>query len=214
MAYLESAVVVYLRQMIFGDVSEVFPLKYLQPNAGLIELGREVATIIMLVTVGFLTGRNKLERWMFFLYSFALWDIFYYVFLKIMVGWPNSLLSHDVLFLIPVPWIAPVLSPVLISILLGTGSLILINLSGKSDNIQLGRWNSLTFAAGCLIVLHSFTGKIFHILFSNGPQGLEGYTPKSFDWPAFLVGYVVMCAAVVKIITDSYRKTRTEKVIQ
>ncbi|MCL5034266.1 MAG: hypothetical protein M1395_04065 [Bacteroidetes bacterium] len=214
MAYVESAVVVYLRQMIFGSVSEVFPMKYLQPNFALIEVGREAATVIMLLAVGLLAGRNKLQKWMFFIYAFALWDIFYYVFLKLMIGWPSSLLSFDILFLIPVAWIGPVLTPVLISILLGAGSLALINLADRSDEVRIGGRNSWVFAAGCFVVLYSFTGKIFHILFSVGPKGLGNYAPTSFDWIPFLAGYLLMCAAVVKIISDSYRRIKREKVIQ
>ncbi len=214
MAYVESAVVVYLREMIFGDVSKVFPLKYLQPDLGLIEIGREAATIVMLLAVGYLAGRSKFQKWMVFVYAFALWDIFYYVFLRLMIGWPTSLFNFDILFLVPIPWIGPVLSPVLVSLLLVAVSFLLIRMSERSDNVRLGVANFWVFAIGCSVVFYSFTAQIFHILVSIGPKGMEDYAPRSFDWPVFLIGYVVMCAAAVKTVLDSYRRTKTEKVIQ
>lgn len=214
MAYVESAVVVYLREMIFGSVSIVFPLKYLKPNLGVIEIGREAATIVMLLTVGYLAGKNKFQKWMIFVYAFALWDIFYYVFLKLMIGWPTSLFNFDILFLLPIPWVGPVLSPVLVSLLLTSASLPLIRMSERSDHVRIGTLNFWIFVTGCAVVFYSFTGQIFHILMSVGPKGMENYTPKSFDWPVFLVGYVIMCGAAVNTVLDSYRKTRTEKVIQ
>jgi len=75
----------------------------------------------------------------------------------------------------------------------------------------MGGWNSWTFAAGLFGSFYTRLRENFHILFSIGPKGLEGYAPKSFDWVVFLVGYMMMCAAVVKIITDSYRRTKTER---
>lgn len=213
MAYVESAVVVYLREMIFGDVSQVFPLKYLQPNLALIEIGREAATIVMLLAVGYMAGRNKFQKWMVFVYAFALWDIFYYVFLRLIIGWPTSLFNFDILFLIPIAWIGPVLSPVLVSLLLVTASFLLIRQSEVSDRARIGILNFSVFLIGCVVVFYSFTAQIFHILVFTGPKGIENYAPKSFDWPVFLFGYVVMCVAAVKTVLDSYRRTKTEKVI-
>ncbi len=213
MAYVESAIVVYLREMLFGNVLEIFPLRNLPSNLAVIEIGREAATIVMLLTVGVLAGRNKFQKRMYFVYGFAIWDIFYYVFLWIMVGWPTSLLNFDILFLIPIPWIGPVLTPVLVSLLLTVASLALIRLSDKSDKVRLGTLNSSVFAAGCAIVLYSFMGQIFHILLSRGPKGIESYVPGHFSWLLFLIGYFTMCAAAVKIISDSYRRIKTEKVI-
>lgn len=80
-----------------------------------IEPIREAATIFMLVAVALLMGRTLRDRWAAFLWVFALWDITYYLTLHIAIGWPSSLTSPDVLFLIPVPWIAQVWYPVLVS---------------------------------------------------------------------------------------------------
>jgi hypothetical protein len=76
---------------------------------------REAATIIMLVVIAYLVGSSWLERGVFFLWTFAFWDLFYYVSLYILIKWPSSLKTIDVLFLIPVPWIAPVWFPIGVS---------------------------------------------------------------------------------------------------
>ena len=117
-AWVESAVVYYLRT--FVDRIEPY-----QPNPlpllgrlGPVELGRELATMIMLFTVGVLAGKGWRERWAYAALAFGVWDIFYYVFLKVMCPWPNSLLDWDLLFLIPLPWWGPVLAPVLIALLM------------------------------------------------------------------------------------------------
>ena len=82
-----------------------------------VEIGREAATMIMLISVALLTVSAARERWAMFLWAFAIWDIFYYVGLRATVGWPSSLLTPDVLFLIPVPWFSQVWFPILVSAL-------------------------------------------------------------------------------------------------
>ena len=113
MAHLEGVVVVYLRKALGipesgsnHDSVGKFPRRYLN-----IEMTREAATIIMLVVVGLLSGNTWVERGICFLWTFAFWDLFYYVSLYILISWPPSLKTIDVLFLIPVPWIAPVWFP-------------------------------------------------------------------------------------------------------
>jgi hypothetical protein len=117
MAHLEGVVVVYLRKalgipdMESNKVSvEKFPKRYLN-----IEMTREAATIIMLVAIAYLVGTTWLERGIFFLWTFAFWDLFYYLSLYILIKWPPTLNTIDVLFLIPVPWIAPVWFPIGVS---------------------------------------------------------------------------------------------------
>jgi hypothetical protein len=117
MAHFEGVVVVYLRKALgmLDSVSnkesvEKFPKRFLY-----IEMTREAATIIMLVVISYLVGTTWLERGILFLWTFAFWDLFYYVSLYILIKWPPTLRTIDVLFLIPVPWIAPVWFPVGIS---------------------------------------------------------------------------------------------------
>jgi hypothetical protein len=127
MAHLEGVVVVYLRRALGILDSESnkesvdkFPKRYLA-----IEMTREAATIIMLVAIACLVGNTWLERGIFFLWTFAFWDLFYYVSLYILIKWPPSLKTVDVLFLIPKPWIAPVWFPVCVSSITIIGIIIL-----------------------------------------------------------------------------------------
>jgi hypothetical protein len=117
MAHLEGVVVVYLRKalgMLDSESNkesiEKFPKRYLH-----IEMSREAATIIMLVVIAYLTGGSWIEKGIFFLWTFAFWDLFYYLSLYILIKWPPKLTTIDVLFLIPMPWIAPVWFPLSIS---------------------------------------------------------------------------------------------------
>ena len=117
MAHLEGVVVVYLRKalgMLDSESNkesiEKFPKHYLK-----IEMTREAATIIMLFVIAYLTGTSWMEKGVFFLWTFAFWDLFYYASLYILIKWPPSLKTIDVLFLIPKPWIAPVWFPVGVS---------------------------------------------------------------------------------------------------
>jgi len=149
MAYLESSVVVYLRALfhITGDLvtftpkpsSVWFSVRFFtllrpealakvlpKPSIANIEVGREAATIVMLLAVGWLAGKDFRSRAGYFLIAFGIWDIGYYAFLALLVGWPTSLASLDVLFLIPGPWLAPVWLPVLVSAAMIVGGLVLL----------------------------------------------------------------------------------------
>jgi hypothetical protein len=117
MAHLEGVVVVYLRKALGMSDSDSnreslgkFPARYLR-----IEMTREAATIIMLVVIAYLTGDGWVEKGIFFLWTFAFWDLFYYGSLYLLIKWPPKLTTIDVLFLIPKPWIAPVWFPVVVS---------------------------------------------------------------------------------------------------
>src|SRR6266853_4816000 len=118
MAWVESAVVFYLRTMI--DRIEPYQQNPLPMIGGLgpAELVREAATMIMLLTVGILAGRNWRSRLGYSAIAFGTWDIFYYVFLKVMCGWPHSLLDWDILFLLPLPFWGPVLALMSIALLM------------------------------------------------------------------------------------------------
>lgn len=154
-ALVEAVVVVYLRQ-IFGmkTISNypqtnkdqiVFTLgavSFLKKDAFsmifpkrtmLIEQAREAATIIMLASFGWLAGKNWKEKVSVFFFSFGVWDIFYYVFLYVLIGWPKSLFATDIYFLIPVPWVGPVITPVVTSLILTVLSLLFFyrNATGK-----------------------------------------------------------------------------------
>ena len=111
MGFLETAVVVYLRVLLYpGGFS--FPLAIMPHSLAIIEIYREAATLVMLIGIGYLSGKNGTTRFAFFLYAFAVWDLFYYVFLKIFIHWPESWMTWDILFLIPTNWVGPVVAPI------------------------------------------------------------------------------------------------------
>ena len=182
MAYLEATVVVYLREL-FYPLGFVFPLQDIPPKIYLVELGREAATIIMLWTVSGITNRHRTEWFAFFSFNFAVWDIWYYIWLKIMLDWPATLLDWDVLFLIPLPWIGPVLAPLLVSAALIFAALMILHFESRGKPLKLTPvdWG-LEVLAG-LIIIGSFlaqTGKIAAKL-----------APESYPWWVFIIGMVL-----------------------
>jgi len=114
---VEASVVIYLRALYYPG-GFTFPLVPMPATHLAVELVREAATLIMLIAVGVLAGSRGWERFGFFLAAFGLWDMFFYLWLRVAIGWPQSPGEWDILFLIPLPWIAPVYSPVTIAILM------------------------------------------------------------------------------------------------
>ncbi len=144
------------------------------------ELFREAATLAMLAALALASSRNKRQWLAAFLIAFGIWDISFYAGLKILIGWPASLLTWDILFLLPVPWVGPVLSPVLVSIsMIGAGLLVLHrDLSGKLHPFRWFHW-ALIYVGGFIVVL-AFTWD-----FRNTAAG---GLPNPFNWPLFLTG--------------------------
>ena len=111
----------YLRVMVDRiDPYQANPLP-IRGVLGQVELVREAATLVMLVTIGMLAGRTRHAQVGYTAVAFGVWDIFYYVFLGMIGGWPRSLFDWDILFLLPVPWWGPVLAPVSIALLMIVG---------------------------------------------------------------------------------------------
>jgi hypothetical protein len=155
MAYFESAVVVYLRELYYPEGFSL-PLKDIDTRMIRIELFRELATLIMLITVSAICGKKFWERFGYFIILFGIWDIFYYLFLKITLGWPSSLFEWDVLFLIPYPWIGPVIAPSLVALLMVIIGISITNLFNKGCNFKptLITWLLAIIATG--MILYSF----------------------------------------------------------
>ncbi len=120
MGYMEAAVVIYLRELYYPAGFHVLTKASLRaiPSAILLtEAGREVATIVILISMSMLIGRRDwVRRFAYFLFAFAIWDITYYGWLFVLIRWPESLLTNDVLFLIPRPWLGPVIAPIIVSL--------------------------------------------------------------------------------------------------
>jgi hypothetical protein len=186
MAYLEAVVVVYLRLLYYPQGFN-FPLVQVPLTVGLIEMGREFATLVMIFAVAYLTYSKKLHRFYVYMFIFGVWDIFYYVWLWIFLGWPTSLGTWDVLFLLPVPWIGPVWAPMVVSISLILGAIIILGLeeSGRKFKAEYWLW-ILTITAGLIIIL-SFTLDFKTVI--------AGTMPKPFKWWLFALGEVLGMSA-------------------
>lgn len=193
MGFLETAVVVYLRELYY-PAGFNFPIV---PTSNLVlvtELGRELATLIMLLAIGIIAGKNFPQRFVFYLYSFAIWDIFYYVFLKLLLNWPSSLLTWDILFLLPAPWIGPVLAPCIISISMIFLTYLVLHLQIKNKNFSFRWWDWNLMIVASIIFILSFTLDYFNMLSEannsiNSAQMLENiknYIPQTYNW--FLFG--------------------------
>jgi hypothetical protein len=182
MAFLEAAVVVYLQRALGIDPRSLFPLR---DPAGVgdlaaIEVGREAATLAMLGAVGWLAGRSGLERLAWTAVAFGTWDVFYYAWLAAFVGWPTSLATWDLLFLIPVPWAGPVWAPLAVSLaLVGFGLAAAARLRSGAP-VRVGRAQLTSAIGGGAIVIVAFCW--------NAPPILAGGVPAAFPWPVFVAG--------------------------
>ncbi len=186
MAYLESAVVVYLRQ-IYGIDDLMSSVPPFDPVIGLIEVGWEAATLVMLLTVGWAAGKRLQSRLGFAFFAFGLWDIFYYIRLKVFIDWPASLLDMDLLFLVPLPWWGPVITPVLIAALMAAGGLRVIQLDDLdiTARFRLMHWAAL--GVGILLMLYTFMADALALLPAD-VQTLTQVKPTDFNWPVYVIG--------------------------
>jgi len=197
MAWVESAVVFYLRTMI--DRIEPYQANPLPMIGGFapVELTRELATLVMLFTVGMLAGRTWRARIGYAVIAFGVWDIFYYVFLKMMCGWPHTLLDWDVLFLLPMPWWGPVLAPVLISVLMilwGTAA----SQFERKHAPMLSNWRVwvLNFA-GVTLALYVFMADTIAAA-QRGLDAIRTVLPEKFNWSLFGIALLLMSAPVLQ----------------
>jgi len=154
-AFVESSVVVYLRLLYYPE-GFAFPLKPALMSQMAVELSREFATIVMLVMVGIIAGKSRWQRFSYFMIAFGVWDIFFYVWLKLILHWPASLLDWDILFLIPVPWIGPVIAPVLVSVVMIAGGWLIIHKEEAAGTFTAPGPAIVLAIVGSLLVLASF----------------------------------------------------------
>ena len=195
MAYLESAIVVYLRRLYYPHGFD-FPLVSIDIPTLLLEVGREAATIVMLATVGLAAGRTKVGKCAYFLLLFGVWDISYYIWLKVFLDWPASLLTWDVLFLIPVPWVGPVLAPVTVALTMIGMGLVLLCLERRGPVLAAGKTVWLAQIVACLIVIVSFTMDVVPRLPNHGAL-LAQWTPTYYRWWMLVLGQVLAIGTFV-----------------
>lgn len=187
MALLEAAVVIYMRRLYYPENPlELFPLAFLNQYDPALELGREVATIAMILAVAFLAKQRSITRYFAaFVFVFGVWDLFYYVWLKVLIDWPQSWLEWDVLFLIPSVWLGPWICPAAIAALFTAwGSWTLLS----EREIRFEAYSVSVFSLGAVLGLVSFM---------QPAQGysqteLSEYMPGGYWWWLFGISYVLM----------------------
>jgi hypothetical protein len=188
MAYVESAVVVYLRAMYYPQGFD-FPLVSIPPAMLVIEMGREIATLTMLLGVAVLAGKDRWDRLLAFCVAFGIWDVFYYVWLWVFLRWPPSLLTWDILFLIPVPWIGPVLAPVVVSVVLVVGGVLLMSRRERGEPIAFSAPLVMMCLTGAALALASFMLDFQTVL--------RQQEPPPFRWGLFGAGVALAVVALV-----------------
>ena len=202
MAFLESAVVVYLQRALGIDPRALFPVRdpVATGDLALIEAGREAATLVMLAAVGWLAGRSGLERLAWTAVAFGTWDILYYAWLWAFIGWPPSLDAWDLLFLIPAPWAGPVWAPVAVSLALVGFGLAAARQQRAGRPVRAGRAQVAAGIAGGLIVVLAFCW--------NAPVVLDGGVPTAFPWPVFAVGMALAAWGATTAILERRPRER------
>jgi hypothetical protein len=197
MAWFEAATVYYLRVL----VDRVTPY---QPNPlplrgvlGEVELVREAATLVMLLTLGMLAGATWRARLGYTAIAFGVWDILYYVFLRLMSGWPQSLFDWDILFLLPLPWWGPVLAPVCIAVLMivwGTQASL-----SAGDGVTTGRTRTVwsLSALGIVLALYVFMADALRLA-GSGEDAVRNFLPVEFNWPVFCAALALMATSLLE----------------
>jgi len=194
MAWVEAASVFYIRAL--ADRIEPY-----QPNPlpidgalGNVELWREAATLVMIAALGILAGRTWRRRAGYAAVAFGAWDIFYYVFLRLISGWPRTLLDWDILFLLPLPWWGPVLAPVsiaLVMILWGTLA------TQSADSASDAPWASALGWVGIVLALAVFMVDAWLAL-PDGRNAVLHVLPTTFRWPLFLMALLMIASPVLQ----------------
>lgn len=209
MGIFEGAVVVYIRALYYPGGFD-FPLKLMSNQIAMTELIREFASLIMLLSVGIIAGKNLAQRFAWFIYSFAVWDIVYYLFLYLILQWPESFFTWDILFLLPVTWTGPVIAPIIISILMIILAMVIYHNSCKGLSVKISRKEWVLLILGSFVVFISFVWDYCRFIFQNfselenlGNDKLEKiyelsfqYIPVKFPWVLFFVGIIIISTGI------------------
>jgi hypothetical protein len=160
-----------------------------------IEIGRETATLVLISAGAWLFGRGIAQRCAYFLTIFATWDIFYYVWLKLLIDWPSSIMEWDVLFLIPTVWAGPVLAPVFISITLLGFAIIILYRDSQARPLRVTMMDGVSLLFAALAVAVSFC-----------IAGLSASKPdfrSHFYWLPFACGNIGAIVILLKCLVQS-----------
>lgn len=210
MAFVESAVVIYLRELYYPAGFD-FPMIPLPGKIALTEFLREIATLIMLLAMGFLAGKNGRQRFAWFIYSFAVWDLFYYIFLKLVLDWPSSWLTWDILFLVPVIWTGPVLAPVLVSITMIILAFTILYIDKRPEKWVISKTILFLIILGSVLIFFSFIwdfSSFLHRQYSlaaiwdekTASAALNLYIPVSFNWFLLLAGEAAVFSGIIVLL--------------
>lgn len=206
-AWVESAVVFYLRTHVDRlEPYQANPLPLIG-ELGPVELARELATMIMLLSIGLLAGKTWRTRWAYAALAFGVWDIFYYIFLKVMCGWPRSLFDWDILFLLPLPWWGPVLAPLLIAVLMILwGTLVTQFERMHPPTLSNGRVWTATFL-GMFLALYVFMTDALRVA-NQGVEVVRQVLPLEFNGPLFLIAWALMSAPVMQELWERFPRRK------
>jgi hypothetical protein len=193
-AFVESSVVVYLRQILYPE-GFAFPLKLATLSQAAVEAVREFATLIMLVLVGIIAGKTRWQRFSFFLIGFGVWDIFYYVWLKLILDWPSSAFDWDILFLIPLPWIGPVIAPVVVSLMMIAGGWLVLRKEETDGSFHPSRTSIALSLLGSVPILVSFV--------LDTDATLRFQYPKLYHYELFALGMICYAGAFIATAQSS-----------
>ncbi len=194
MAYLEAACVAYLQRAIGITPARLFPVRDASALGGFaaIEVGRELATLVMLWALGWLLGRRALGKLAWTAVAFGVWDIAYYLWLRVFIDWPHSPGTWDLLFLIPAPWAGPVWAPVAVSVALVGFGLSVAHLEHEGRAAHMTRAELAQLLLGGAIVLWAFLW--------NAGTVLDGGVPRAFPWLLFVIGLAIGVPASVRAV--------------
>lgn len=199
--WVEAAVVVYLRRIYYPEGFR-FPLQPIETSILVVELVREAATLLMLLAVAWLAGRRFWERFAFFVIAFGVWDLAYYLGLKITLGWPASLADWDILFLLPLPWVAPVYAPVSVALMMVAVGVVVARREASGWVCRADRTTWLLGAAGTLVLLYSFM--------RDTAAGFGTALPKPYPLGLLVLGDALLLGSSLRFLSLCRRPVRDE----
>lgn len=208
MGYFEAAVVVYIREVIYPG-GFAFPLQPIAKHLATAEIIRELFSLLMLLSVSILAGKTAVRRFAYFMFSFAVWDITYYIFLKLLLNWPESFMTMDILFLLPVTWVGPVIAPLILSVIMVLFALLVLHFSNGTQPVYISAIELFFLITGALVVIVSFTLDYSLFILSNYSMAeiwslpakdlydlsLQ-YDPERFYWIVFWPGVALIMAGI------------------
>lgn len=182
-AYIEASVVVYLRAIYYPE-GFVFPVVIAENRMIVTELFRELATLVIMWATVKLAYERLQSQFAAFMVLFGIWDIFYYLFLKMVLGWPQSLASWDILFLIPMPWAGPVWAPVVVSLGLISAGVVMLQRHAKGMFFEFSRSFVLVEALSAAVIITSFLIPGYAVVLQRVPESFPVY----LFWGGFILG--------------------------